>query len=490
MQKLKTLSCGLFLTFIFIVVSVKAQSVRSGLLSNSGSVSTFQLMVYLKSNLNSLNSLNLVTDRSYKLRSSYVTLVSQAYQSQYGILQFLQQRGYQFKSFYINNSILVKNADSKLVALLQRHPSIKKMTYNTAFRMRQLPASREADPSVNGVEKSLFVVKADQAWAKGIAGQGITVAGQDTGVQWDHPALIRQYRGNQGRGIVHDYNWHDSFKKPLDQASQSKCGYDLKAPCDDSGHGTHTIGTMVGTDGRNHIGVAPAAKWMACRNMDNGVGTIASYTECFQFFLAPYPLDGDPMKDGRPEYAPHVINNSWACTKEEGCQGDEFADILQVLKQAGIMVVVSASNSGPGCGTIAAPPAVHSELTFSVGATDNESLIANFSSRGPSLFDKGIGPDIVAPGVKIRSATPGNSFGVMSGTSMAGPHVAGITALFWSAEPAMIGKVAETIQVITKTARPIQTNESCGGVPGTSIPNNTYGFGMIDIIGALQLFRH
>ena len=109
---------------------------------------------------------------------------------------------------------------------------------------------------------------------------------------------------------------------------------------------------MVGNDGvGNFIGVAPSARWTACRNMDNVVGTVATYTECFEFLFAPYRLGGDPQKEGRPEYAPHILNNSWGCEKSEGCQGDEFGDILKIFYQAGTMVVVSAGNNGL-CGTI------------------------------------------------------------------------------------------------------------------------------------------
>lgn len=447
----------------------------------------FEMMVYLKSQPN-LERMNMIVDRTARARSIYKDLVNNAIQTQSAIWQVLQQQGYQYQSFYINNSILVSNADVALANSLQRHPAVKKVTYNTAFRMRPASNQRDpVDPAINGVEKSLTVVKADQVWALKYAGQGITIAGQDTGVQWDHPTLIRQYRGNTGRGVSHEYNWHDAIKKPLGRNQTNKCGYNTKVPCDDQGHGTHTVGTIVGTDGKNHIGVAPGAKWIACRNMDAGVGTVATYTECFEYFFAPYPFGGDPKKDGKPEYAPHVMNNSWGCPKSEGCSGDEFTDVLKVMQTAGIMVVVSAGNDGPGCSTINAPPANHTEHTFSVGAANNSMRIASFSSRGPSLLDKGVGPDIVAPGVNIRSATPGSSFGTMSGTSMAGPHMVGVVALLWSANKNYIGKIVETSNVFRKTAVPLQASgENCGGVSGQAIPNNTYGYGMVDALAAVK----
>lgn len=448
----------------------------------------FEMMVYLKTQPN-FSRLNLVVDRTFKARSMYGELVKNAKQTQSAIWQILQQRGYRYESFYINNSIIVRNADAQLAGELQQHPAVLKVTYNTPFRMKPVGNSRQPTaPAVNGVEQSLSVIKADQVWAMNIAGQGIVVAGQDTGVQWDHPALVRQYRGFNGRAVSHDYNWHDAIKKQVGRNTRNKCGFAAKAPCDDSGHGTHTLATVAGSDGQNNkVGVAPAAKWIACRNMDAGVGTVASYTECFQFFFAPYPYGGVPEKDGKPEYAPHVMNNSWGCTKSEGCQGDEFSEILKVMYQAGIMVVASAGNEGSGCSTIADPPANQSQLTFSVGATNNAMKIASFSSRGPSALDKAVGPDIVAPGVNIRSAVPGNGYQSMSGTSMSGPHMVGVVALLWSANKNYVGRIAETGDLLRKTAMPLKSNENCGGISGQTIPNNTYGAGMVDALAAVKV---
>lgn len=452
-------------------------------------VERFEMLVYLKSQPD-FRRLGLVTDRNYKLRVMYAELVKNAKQSQQGLKQLFQQQGYQWQSFYINNMMLVSNADQALAQQLARRPDISRISYNAVFRAKPLPQVPGSTPiAIQGVEQSLTVIKADQVWNElKVAGQGIVVAGQDTGVQWDHPALVRQYRGTTTRGVVHDYSWHDAIKKPLVSNSRgNKCGYSSKVPCDDGGHGTHTLATVVGDDGANNkVGVAPAAKWMGCRNMDNGYGTVASYVECFEFFFAPYPYGGDPQKDGRPEFAPHVMNNSWGCPTSEGCKGDEMAAVLQTMYQAGIMVIASAGNEGSGCGSIGAPPAYHSELTFSVGATNNQMNIASFSSRGPSTFDKAIGPDIVAPGVNIRSAVPGNKYSSMSGTSMSGPHVVGVVALLWSANKNLIGRIAETAEVLRKTATPLKSSQTCGGIPGSQTPNNTFGYGMINAFAAIK----
>jgi subtilisin family serine protease len=341
---------------------------------------------------------------------------------------------------------------------------------------------------LSGPEENIVRIGATKVWEDAhVRGEGIVIAGQDTGVQWNHPALIHQYRGSLANGQVnHNYNWHDAIHRHLDPTEEkSKCGYDTQVPCDDVGHGTHTIGTVVGDDGKgNQIGVAPKAQWMACKNMDNGLGTPASYIECFEFFLAPYPLNGNPLKDGDPAKAPHIMNNSWGCTPEEGCKGDEILPSLQAMKKAGILVVASAGNDGPGCSTISDPPAWHSGLTLSIGAFDHRNdKIASFSSRGPSALDGGIGPNIAAPGVSIRSSVPGNRYEsfMWSGTSMAGPHAVGAAALLWSANNNLIGDIDQTISLIEKGAEAKTSNENCGGVPGTHVPNNTYGYGLLNV---------
>ena len=137
----------------------------------------------------------------------------------------------------------------------------------------------------------------------------MVAGGADTGYQWDHPALKSQYRGWLGSSADHNYSWHDAI-----HSSSGVCGADAPAPCDDNGHGTHTMGTLVGDDGAgNQIGVAPGAKWIGCRSMDGGTGTPATYTECLQWFIAPTDLSN---QNPEPSMAPDVVNNSWALSPE------------------------------------------------------------------------------------------------------------------------------------------------------------------------------
>jgi len=428
----------------------------------------------------------------------YQDLTRNAQTSQVSLVSRLnQEKGLKYRRFYIYNVIAIWNANKALVKELATRSDVAKIYGNPTVKMDEpifVPMSdpRRARISVGAVGDNISYLGADKVWAAyPNAGQGIIVGGQDTGVEFDHPALKDNYRGRSTATTAakHDTNWHDAIHADAPIAS-NRCGYDLRSPCDDGDHGTHTIGTAVGAEGdKNIIGVAPKAQWIACRNMDGGAGTPASYLECFEWFLAPYAYGADPMTAGDPAQAPHVINNSWGCPSSEGCTGDELVPALQAMKAAGIMTVISAGNEGPGCSTIEAPPAWHSELGFQVGAYDHRSeKIANFSSRGPSKFDKQIGPDVVAPGVSIRSAVPGKKYAqtMWSGTSMAGPHVAGAVALLWSVNPRLIGRIDETTELLRSTAIAKTGGQSCGGVSGSAVPNNTFGFGMINIQAAIE----
>ena len=236
--------------------------------------------------------------------------------------------------------------------------------------------------------------------------------------------------------------------------------------------------------------MAPGAKWIGCRNMDQGNGTPATYTECFQFFIAPTDLAGN---NANPSLRPHVINNSWGCPASEGCiTRAELETIVNNTEAAGIFVEVSAGNSGPGCSTVSDPPAIYS-ASFSTGAIDISNVLASFSSRGPSTFYNPnlLKPNISAPGVNVRSTTrtSDTSYGNLSGTSMAGPHVAGVVALLWSARPQLVRNIATTKSILQNTANPAVTvspTQTCGGTSSTQIPNNSFGYGRVDVLAAIN----
>jgi serine protease AprX len=431
------------------------------------------------------------SSREARLRHAYGALREVAVRTQAGLRAELDVAGVSYRPFYVVNMLAV-TGDRALVTRLAARPEVARIAANPSVRQSlPKPEPDGLQPSaLEGIEWNVAQIDADDVWAMGYTGQGIVVAGQDTGYDWEHPALVDQYRGYNGVTATHDYNWHDAIHTddPHTPAG-NPCGFDSPVPCDDQTHGTHTMGTIVGDDGvGNQIGVAPGARWIGCRNMEQGWGTLATYAECFEFFLAPYPVGGDPFTAGVPSLAPHVINNSWTCPSSEGCDWDSLQAIVENVRAAGIVVVASAGNRGSSCSTVLDPPAIY-DAAFSVGASTSSDGIASFSSRGPVTVDGSgrLKPDVTAPGVGVRSSIPGERYGSKSGTSMAGPHVVGTVALLWSAAPGLVGDVDGTEWLIAQTARP-RINSSCGGEPDGH-PNNVYGWGIVDALAAVQRAR-
>jgi subtilisin family serine protease len=377
------------------------------------------------------------------------------------------------------------------VARLETNPSI-------AARLPQpeRAAMTEARPDATlAVEWGVAKIRAPEVWASGITGQGVVIGGADTGYRWDHAALQPHYRGWNGNGADHNYNWHDAI-----HAANSQCPADSPTPCDDNGHGTHTAGTFAGGDGgTNQIGVAPGAKWIGCRNMNAGNGTPATYIECMQWMMAPSDRAGN---NPDPDLAPDIISNSWTCPASEGCTvGNELAQAVGHLTTAGILFVAAAGNEGPQCSTIQDPPATYTS-SFTIGATDINDRLAGYSSRGPV----NLGPvsnaktgkvDISAPGSNVRSAYSATGYASLSGTSMATPHVAGAAALIMSAAPWLKGQPAKVMQLLRQTAQRTgitntsdQTNQACGRVTAATWPNPMIGWGRLDAYAAYQAAVH
>ncbi|MFP4395850.1 MAG: S8 family serine peptidase [Anaerolineales bacterium] len=436
--------------------------------------------------------------REERLDYVYRTLVETAERTQAPIREDLDALGFDYRPYYLINMIRV-DGHRTWRRSFEGRPDVAAVILNPNVREypRRLPLPYGMDEPTGVVtdsltlQENLLAIGVDAAWEMDVTGAGIVVAGQDTGYDWEHPALKASYRGWDGQTATHVYNWHDAWS-------------DAAAPFDDDKHGTHTMGTVLGREGAsNRIGVAPDAQWIGCRNMRRGFGNPASYTECMEFFLAPYPLGGDSFVDGDVSRAPHLVNNSWGCPEIEGCFAGTLRPAVDALRAAGVMMVVSAGNEGPGCGTVATPPANY-DAAFSVGATSSTSdEITAFSSRGPA--DGLLKPDISAPGARVRSSVPGGGYGYADGTSMAGPHVAGVAALVWSANPALIGDIARTEQLLCETAVPQPVSETCSPEEApvddpfalleapvcacgdaTGALNNVYGCGIVDAEAAVR----
>ena len=246
----------------------------------------FEYFVLLKDQANTASA-KLKKTKEEKAAAVYRLLIETANNSQGALLQIIKQQTPHYRPFFMVNGIWVKsNAD--LMEHLAKRSEVLCIAPNPIIE-NKLPSpilQSATTKSANGMEWGISRIKADLLWANNIKGAGVVVGGQDTGYEWYHPAIQAQYRGDNSD---HNYHWHDAIHGQLSNDTFNSCGYDVKYPCDDGSHGTHTMGTIVGDDGQgNQIGVAPEADWIGCRNMENGYGTPTTYIECFEWFLAAY----------------------------------------------------------------------------------------------------------------------------------------------------------------------------------------------------------
>lgn len=403
-----------------------------------------------------------ITDWTERGKAVVSSLRATADRDQAPALATLRAAKADYVPLYIDNSIYVRNGSRELADRLAAEPGVVAVRTPTTYRLTE-PVTEQKAAVRSGVEWGVSAVHADQAWERYDAtGQGIVVGSIDSGAQYDHPALVSAYRGTNADGtFTHDYNWYD----PAQVCAAA-------APCDNNGHGTHTIGTMVGDDhAGQQIGVAPGARWISAKGCEDDNCSDLALALSAQWMLAPTKRDGS---DPDPSRRPNIINNSWG-----GGPGNTwYQEWVRQWVAAGIFPTFSAGNSGPGCST-AGSPGDYPE-SYSVGAVDENGAVTSWSSRGNPQSGE-VKPDIAAPGQMIRSSVPGNRYAYYSGTSMAAPHVSGAVAVLWSAAPALVGDVARTRAVLDRSAHD-HDDTSCGG---TAADNKVYGEGMLDVAEAV-----
>ncbi|HEY1015152.1 MAG TPA: S8 family serine peptidase, partial [Herpetosiphonaceae bacterium] len=362
-----------------------------------------QMLVYLRDQAD-LGPASAVAGWAERGQAVYDTLTSHARRTQAPLLEWLGQiaPAAQPQPFWIVNAIALRG-DLELARRLAGRAEVAILTTNATQALAPNESQQPAtgDETAWGLEK----INAPAAWADwGARGQGIVVANIDTGVAYSHTALLQSYRGWSAGQIDHNYNW---FAAAGDQTAY---------PTDGSGHGTHTMGTLVGkaAGGMPAVGVAPGARWIAVRGCP---GFFCSQTELIaaaEWLLAPRDLAG---LNPRPDLRPHIINNSWGGEDPT----DWFDGYVTAWNAAGMASVFSNGNSGRnGCGSTVTP--ARSALVFSVGATDSADQAWELSSRGPAP-DGRTKPDLAAPGVDVLSTWPDGRMMRQSGTSMAAPHV-------------------------------------------------------------------
>jgi bacillopeptidase F len=340
---------------------------------------------------------------------------------------------------------LALTASAQVVGALAHNPRVVRISLDRVVELAAIEATGEAV-----AEWNLEVIGAPLLWAQGHTGSGVVVAGIDSGVDDQHPDLAASYRGGGN-------SWFD----PAGEHG---------APHDASGHGTQSMGLVVGgVASGSAIGVAPDARWIAVKIFDDsGKAALSAIHQGLQWVLDP---DGDPATND----AADVVNCSWTLGNIGTC-ADEFQQDILTLKAAQVAVIFAAGNSGPTAGTSMSP--ANNPAAFAVGSVDQSLFVASTSSSGPGACDGSIFPEVTAPGVGVRTADL--SFGgsnpdpyvAVRGTSFAAPHVAGAMAVLLSAFPT--ATVAELEQSLMDTALDA----------GAAGPDNAYGYGVVDLPAA------
>ncbi len=384
-------------------------------------------------------------DRARRQQRLINNLKIQASRSQQGVVALLEQRQLQGLAtepveLWIINGLAVSLAPEVIDELALR-PEVLQIRPD-----RVIPG-----PSLDSVaalpERNIETINAPALWDLGYTGQGVVVAALDTGVSLSHPEVVDRWRGGSN-------SWYDPY------------GEHPNEPADHNGHGTAVVGVMVGGDaGGTSIGVAPGARWIAAKVFnDNNEATTSAIHMAFQWVL-------DPDDDSETADAPQVVNSSWTYIAP-GCDL-EFQPDLHALAQAGILPVFAAGNYGPSQNTSTFP--ANNPDGFAVGATYDDDVIYEGSSRGPSDCGEPetIYPELVAPGVRIRSTIGEDDYiDSWTGTSMAAPHVAGALALLFSAAPDI--SLSEQKAALMFTAIDL----------GETGPDNVFGYGRLDVLAA------
>jgi len=435
------------------------------LLSRLRSDGVADIMVVLKDEvqpvINRINSLQFTNSVS-KTQALVADLRSFTKQSQQPIVNFLLGNRVVPQSFWITNRVFVPKASLELVEQLAANfgSQIAEIRLPIIATIDYTVTSRDTKPLAN--EWGVTRISAPALWADGVTGEGVVVSHIDTGVLSTHESLAGALRNTHA--------WLD----PYDSSS---------SPNDGQGHGTHTMGTIVGRGG---IGVAPNATYISCRGCGDASCTEPALLGCGQWTTCPTQPDGT---DEDCSKKPALSSNSWG----GGSESAWYNDVIQAWRSADIIPIFAIGNSGPFCRTANSPG---DQLNLiSVGATTNLDAVASFSSHGPTLLSSRIKPEISAPGQDVRSAghLGDSEYATFSGTSMATPHVAGAVALLLSKNNNL--KFAEIDAALKNTAiHPRMEQVICtgGGVNITNPwPNNSFGHGRIDVkLAADSLSRH
>uniref|UniRef100_K3WWR1 subtilisin n=1 Tax=Globisporangium ultimum (strain ATCC 200006 / CBS 805.95 / DAOM BR144) TaxID=431595 RepID=K3WWR1_GLOUD len=364
-----------------------------------------------------------------------------------------------YQKFWITNQIYIESASWELLEKLVTLDSIEEVREEEVVQLEDSDSSSSsgsADAGSAGVAWGVEQIGAPLLWVKGFTGQGVVVGSIDSGVRYTHTTLNSNFRRS--------YGW---YAPPAKSAT----------PSDNSGHGTHTMGTIAGSGG---IGVAPGVEWMTCRGCPSGLCIESYILTCAQFLTCPTDTNGNNRDCSK---TPHVVNNSWSTVGGRTV----FNAAVETWLAAGIIPVFASGNTGPECGSTQSP-GDHPRI-LSVGSTVVNGSLAYSSGKGPAVGSGIVKPDLSAPGHLVSSAThkDDTSFVLKSGTSMASPHVAGAIALLLSVRPGLTIDEIRTLLTATADHTSLEPmNSTCGGIDDSTWPNNNYGYGRINVHDAYE----
>ncbi|MBU1124385.1 S8 family serine peptidase [Patescibacteria group bacterium] len=288
-----------------------------------------------------------------------------------------------------------------------------------------------------------------------LTGKGVTIGIIDTGVDYTHEDLGGCF-GPECK-VIDGFDFVNGDNDPMD----------------DHGHGTHVAATAAGNGVLK--GVAPDADVISYKVLDQ-YGGGWGYD-----IIAAIDRSVDPNQDGDLSDHLDIISLSlggW------GNPDDDMSLAIDNAVELGVIVVIAAGNDY-GEGTIGSPGTARKAIT--VGAVDKELNMADFSSKGPVIWEDALGnkvslikPDVVAPGVSICAAQWEDAWGdreclddehtSISGTSMATPHVAGLAALIKQRNPSYNAEEIKTL--IKNTAELLPNPEKV----------TTQGFGLLSAL--------
>ena len=380
-------------------------------------------------------------------------------------------------SFWISNSINCY-ATIETIETISEHPDVLLIGYDKEQNLLpQHDPPTPVDPT-REITNNVLKVQANDVWELGHTGEGVVVAIIDTGVNYIH-VDIRDNMWEHPDYPFFGYNFVGNNNDPRD----------------DNGHGSHCAGTVAGNGtAGSQTGMAPNAKIMAIKVLNaEGSGSLSRLLSGIQFAV---------------ENSADVISMSLGFSGGGDQSGRiQLRNAMNNSLEAGIIAAIAAGNDGhltnsyPVPNNIGAPgncppPWLHPDQTLEgglsavvcVGATNQNDQIAYFSSIGPVTWQEIptfndypyqpemglIRPDVVAPGVNIKSLRHNSMSGytTMSGTSMATPCVAGVMALLLSAYPTLTP--AEICEILQTTALPLSETKS-----------NIYGAGRVNAFDAI-----